>query len=396
MRIAVFGETYLPYLSGVTVSTETLARSLGAAGHDVVLAAPAPLIGVDPGTAGANGPDPTYAWLPSVQLPMAPPGYRIPLLRPSSATRLVEDFAPDLIHAQSPFVSGLMARRMARRLAVPLVFTHHTRFADYRHYAGPLAGAAGRMSSIWLDAWWKGCAGIIAPSDDLAAEIRQALGPRRRPLVRAIPTGVDVAAIAATGEGHPRRESGWPMDSIVLVSVGRVAPEKNVGLLIEALAVAIEQEPRLRLLLVGGGGAETEVAERAVQLGVADRVRITGLVPHAVAMSWLRAADLFVFASRTETQGLVLAESLSAGVSVVAVEGPGVRDSVRDRVDGIVISAEPGADRAARLAKAILELASHPRRRARFAAAARLGAERFDAAARAEEVVAFYRDVMAG
>jgi glycosyltransferase involved in cell wall biosynthesis len=393
MRIAIFAETYLPYLSGVTVSTETLARSLGAAGHEVVLVAPSPAAGVDPGTAGALGPDPTYAWLPSVQLPAAPPGYRVPLPAPSAASRIVEDFAPEVIHAQSPFVSGLMARRLARRLGVPLVFTHHTRFADYRHYAGPLAGLAGRASTVWLDAWWKGCAGVIAPSDDLAVEIRAALGPRRRPLIRAIPTGVNVAAIAATEEGHPRRESGWPMDSIVLVSVGRVASEKSVDLLVEAVAAAVEREPRLRLLLVGGGGAEADVAERAARLGIGDRVRVTGLVPHELAMSLLRASDVFVFASRTETQGLVLAEALSAGVPVVAMDGPGVSDSVRHRLDGIVVAAEPSEGRTARLATGILELASHPRRRARFAAAARLGAERFDVGARVEQVVAFYRDV---
>ncbi|HEX2194748.1 MAG TPA: glycosyltransferase, partial [Candidatus Limnocylindria bacterium] len=123
-RVAIFAETYLPYLSGVTVSTEALARGLGSLGHRVLLAAPRPARGESPGTAGAPGPEPEYAWLPSYQPPLpAPPGYRMPLPLPSEALRRARQFGPDVLHAQSPFVSGLMARRTAQRAGVPLVFT---------------------------------------------------------------------------------------------------------------------------------------------------------------------------------------------------------------------------------------------------------------------------------
>jgi len=395
MRVAIFGESYLPHLSGVTVSTETLARGLGAMGHQVLLVVPRPESGSDPGTAGAPGPDPEIAWLPSYHLPPAPPGYRMPLPLPSAALRQAVAFAPDVVHANSPFSSGIMARGVARRAGAPLVFTHHTRFADYGHYLGPLAGVSGRVTDAWLEAWWAGCAAVVAPSDDLAAEIRAALGSRRRPLLRVIPTGVDVAGIAALAEGHPRRLAGWPHDSIVLVSLGRVAREKSPDVLVDAFVRAARRRPRLRLLFVGGGPAEDAVRGYAAEAGVSGRVHVTGLLPRDEALALVKASDLFVFASQTETQGLVLAEALAAALPVVAVAGPGVESTIRPGMDGELVPAEPAATLAERLGVVAGALAGDRRRRERMAAQARDGAARFDAQARVAEVAGLYRELLA-
>ena len=395
LRVAIFGESYLPYLSGVTVSTETLARGLGALGHEVLLAVPRPARGAEPGTAGATGPDPEMAWLPSYHVPPAPPGYRMPVPVVSAALRRVTAFAPDIVHANSPFTSGLMARAVARRRDVPLVFTHHTRFADYGHYLGPLATVSGWAADAWLAAWWAGCAAIVAPSESLAGEIRGALGARRTPIVRVIPTGIDVAAIAALEEGHPRRLAGWePGVDLVLVSLGRVAPEKSVDVLVDAFVLAARRRPRLRLLLVGGGPAEEDVARQAAAAGLAERVHVTGRLPRVEALALVKACDLFIFASQTETQGLVLAEALAAGVPVAAVDGPGVTETLRPGVDALVVPATPAATRAERLAGAAGEIISDQRRRNRMAAQAREGATRFDALRRVAEVAELYAEVL--
>src|SRR5918996_4518183 len=179
MRVTIFSETYLPYLSGVTVSTETLARGLGGRGHEVLLVAPQPSAGASPGTAGAAGPEPQYAWLPSYELPrLVPAGYRMPV-PPAPWRRKVERqiaaFGPDVVHAQSPFVTGALARRAAARAGAPLVFTHHTRFTDYRHYLGPLAGPGALLTDAFLRRFWRACDAIVAPSSDLAEEIRRRL-----------------------------------------------------------------------------------------------------------------------------------------------------------------------------------------------------------------------------
>jgi glycosyltransferase involved in cell wall biosynthesis len=396
LRVAVLAESYLPYLSGVTVSTEMLVRGLGALGHDVLLVAPRPADGVSPGTAGAPGPEPTYAWLPSYQgPPPAPPGYRMPAPLPSDALRQARAFSPEVVHAQSPFVSGLMARRLAQHAAAPLVFTHHTRFDDYSHYLGFLARPTAAAVGAYLRDFWLSCAAIVAPGSRLASEIGERLGPASGVRVRFIPTGIDVAAIRATAAVDPRAANGWPADAIVAVSVGRLAAEKRVALLVEAFARAADADPRLRLLLVGGGPAEAGLRERAAQPDLAGRVAITGRLPRPEALAVARGSDLFVFASRTETQGLVVAEALAAGLPVVAVSGPGTEDAVRAGVDGAIVEDGAPGEVAVRLAAEIGRLAADDARRAELARAAARDADRFDVTRRVGEVVELYRELLA-
>jgi glycosyltransferase involved in cell wall biosynthesis len=316
----------------------------------------------------------------------------MPIPLPSPALRAARDFAPDVVHAQSPFVSGLMARRLAQRARAPLVFTHHTRFADYRHYLGPLAAPGSAAAGAYLRDFWGGCAAIVAPGTQLAAEIRERLGPRPEPWVRVIPTGVDVAAIHALPAVDPRPGHGWPAGAIVIASMGRLAVEKSVAVLVDAFALAAARDDRLRLLLIGGGPAEAMLRERSARSDLAGRVALTGRLSRLDGLALLRGSDVFAFASRTETQGLVLAEALAAGLPVVALAGPGVADSVRDRVDGVVITAP---DAVPALADGLGAVAGDPPRRAAMAAAAVDGAHRFDVRARVGEVAALYRELLA-
>lgn len=397
MRILLTSESFLPYLSGVTVSVDALARGLGARGHDVLVLAPAPAGGEEPGAAGSPGPVPRYAWLPSYQLPrLVPPRYRMPWPAPwAAAVREAERFGPDVVHAHSPFVTGLLAHRLARGAGAPLVFTHHTRFADYGHYLGPLAGPGSAITERYLGRFWSGCAAVIAPSTDLAAEISERLPAGRRGRVHVIPTGVDVAGIQSATASDPRPAADWPPDAIVAISLGRLAPEKSPMTVLDAVALAPARGTRLCLLVVGGGPSEASLRARAARPDLAGRVAFTGMLPRAEALARLRGGDLFVFASRTETQGLVLAEALSAGLPSVAVEGPGVADSVRDGVDGIVVAAMPEDGRATRVAAAIGLLVGDEARRRGMADRAASDAGRFSVEVRVGETEALYRDLLA-
>jgi 1,2-diacylglycerol 3-alpha-glucosyltransferase len=397
LRVAIFGESYLPYLSGVTVSTEALARGLGAAGHEVLLVVPRPPHGMQPGTAGATGPDPRVAWLPSFQPPSpAPAGYRIPSPLPSAALDAAVEFAPQIVHAQSPFTSGVMARRVARRLKAPLVFTHHTRFGDYRHYLGPLAIPGSVLMDAYLRRFWRRCAAIVAPGNELAREIEERLGRPPRPLVRTIPTGIEVSELAELAAVDPRPLADWPTESVVVAALGRLAPEKSVDLLFEAFADVASTDPLARLLVVGSGPSEAGLRRRAGKGDLAGRVHLSGQLPRGEALALIKGADLFMGASRTETQGLVLAEALAVGLPVVALEGPGVSDSVRDGVDGVIVPADPAADRQARLAEAVSALCRDRDRRQSLARGALAGAVRFGVTARIGEVVLLYRELLAG
>lgn len=391
MRIVLATESYLPYLSGVTVSVDALARGLGARGHEVLLLAPRPARGAKVEPVGSPGPEPATAWLDSYQLPrIAPLGYRMPWPWVwSSGWRRAEAFRPDVVHANSPFVTGLGARRLARRAGASLVFTHHTRFGDYGHYLGPLAGTGASLSTAYLRRFWSGCAAIIAPSSDLAEEIRSRLAPGARERVHVIPTGIDVDGIQRLVPVDPRPAAGWPPATVVLASLGRLAPEKSPDVLLDAVAGV----PRGHLLVIGGGPSEAALRERAKRADLAGRVAFTGALPRPEALARLAGGDLFLFASRTETQGLVLAEALAAGLPAIALDGPGVRDSVRDGVDGVIVASEPPADRPTRLAAAIEGLLQDADRRQRLATRAREDAHRFAVAARVAEIEAVYRSV---
>ncbi|CAN5341168.1 glycosyltransferase family 4 protein [soil metagenome] len=393
MRIVLTTESYLPFLSGVTVSVDALARGLGAMGHDVLVVAPRPAEDCRVEPVGSPGPSPRHAWLPSYQPPaIAPLSYRMPWPNPwAAAAREARAFEPDVVHAHSPFVTGLLARRLARGLGAPLVFTHHTRFADYAHYAGPLAASAGRLTDAYLRRFWRACAAIVAPSDDLAKAIRAGVDGDRPERVHVIPTGVDVAAIRALTAIDSRRAAGWPSDSVIVASLGRLAPEKSPEILFDALALGAAHEPRLRLLVVGGGPSEAGLRARATSSALAGRVLFTGSVSRPAALEWIAGADILLFTSRTETQGLVLAEALSAGLPSVAVEGPGVRDSIRDGIDGIVVPFLPSASLVDRLSSAVAGLADDHAGRSAMAQRARADAGRFAVERRVAQVEALYR-----
>lgn len=392
LRILLVAETALPYVSGVTVATDALARGLGALGHEVLLLAPRPARGAA-ADAGTGGPAPRIAWIPSVQLPPpAPRGYRVPLpLAGHSAMRAARDFAPDIVHVQSPFGAGRRGAGLAHLLDVPLVFTHHTRFADYVHYLGPAARPSAAALRRLVAAFWERCDAVIAPGNDLGAEIAAGLPSGSATVVRVIPTGVDVRAIRAQAPTDLRVTAAWPSDVPVAVTLGRLAEEKSPGELLEMAALV----PGLHLAIIGGGALAPVLRRRAARADLAGRTWFAGAQPRPAAIGMLRGADLFVVASRTETQGLVVAEALAAGLPVVGIDAPGVRDAVRHGTDGILVAALPAASRPARLAEAVAGLLDDRDRLARMGEAAARDADRLALEIRTLEVLALYRELLA-
>ena len=226
--------------------------------------------------------------------------------------------------------------------------------------------------------------------------IRERIGADRAARVHVISTGVDVSGIRALTAVDPRAAEGWPSDALIVGSLGRLAPEKSPGVLFDAVALAAASVPSLRLLVVGGGPSEPDLRVRAALPDLAGRASLTGTLPRPEALTRIAGADLFCFTSQTETQGLVLAEALSAGLPAVAVDGPGVRDSVRDGVDGVIVSADPADSLVPRLAAAVAELAADQARRSAMGERARSDADRFAVERRVSEIEALYREVGGG
>jgi glycosyltransferase involved in cell wall biosynthesis len=378
VRVALFTNNYAPFCGGVTTSVHTLRQGLTARGHEAWVFAPQ-----FPGAAD----DPHVVRYPSIPAATYPEfSLAIPVSR-SIATQS-RALAFDVFHAQHPFLLGPVARRLARQQGRPLVFTYHTRYEKYAHYV-PLPRRLVESAAVCLSTRFAARAtAVIAPS----AVVRDELVRRGvNTPVTVVPTGIDLARFSPGDRGQARRELGLAADERVLLYVGRLDREKSVERILLAFERIASTVPRSRLVLVGQGTQGAALRRQAGLLAVADRIRFLGLRPHDALPVCYRAADLFVFASETETQGLVLAEAAACGLPAVAVAGPGCDEVVHDGDSGLLTKGEPAA-----LAEAATGLLVDAERRQAMGWRARQMAERqFGVDLQIDRTLAIYEEARA-
>jgi 1,2-diacylglycerol 3-alpha-glucosyltransferase len=326
LRIGFFTEVYRPVVNGVVESVEGLAAGLRARAHEVYCFAPR--------MPGATDVDPIVR-MPSLPLPANTP-YRLtlPLVSRRNVNNIIKRLS--LVHVHSLFVTGWTGLRYARRYGLPIVYTYHTQLEAYAHYV-PFEPNATRFAATQLTRTFGNLVdAVVVPTPAMAAHLRRS-GVESR--IEVVPSGIDVGRFGAGRRSLPLRASlGVGAEQQLLLFVSRLAREKNVDVLLEALADVAD--PRLRLVIAGDGPARAELEELARGLGVADAVRFLGAVPRDRLPDLYASADAFVFPSTSETQGLVLAEALAAGARVIAAECPPNRDVIGDA--GILV----GGDRA--------------------------------------------------
>lgn len=312
LRVGLFTEIYRPVVNGVVASVEALAAGLQSRGHEVFCVAPKM-----PGTAQSEG---AVLRIPSLPLPARTP-YRLTL--PLVNRRLGAVIKGlSVIHAHSPFVTGWMGMRYARRCGLPLIYTYHTQLEAYAHYV-PFEANATRFAANRLTRTFANLAdAVIAPTAAMAVRLRE-LGVTVR--IETVPTGIDVALFGAGRRRDDVRERiGVRPDDRVLLCVGRLAKEKNLELLLEALARS--NDPSLKLVIAGDGPLRADLEQLGRAYGVFERVRFLGFVSRHDLPDLYASADAFVMASTTETQGIVQVEALAAGSTVIAADAPQNRD----------------------------------------------------------------------
>lgn len=256
----------------------------------------------------------------------------------------------DLVHVHSPFLMGMLGARWARRLKIPLVFTHHTLYEEYVHYFPVLHKPARWVTRRHTVAFCNRSDLVLVPTGVIKEHLRDTgvTAP-----VEVLPTGVDLKAFKGGDREGFRRRYGINPEERVLVYVGRLGKEKNVEFLLRALRHVSEQVQGTRLVLVGGGPQRRELFEVAKENGVENRVVFTGPIPLDEVKDCYAAGDIFVIASVTETQGLVIGEAKVAGLPVVAVRAKGVSEMVNDGIDGYLtpLDEKVFAERVCRLIK---------------------------------------------
>ncbi len=376
MRIGLFTNNYLPFCGGVSVSLETLRRGLEARGHDVWVIAP---------DARHAAPDPAVIRYPSVPA-MTYPEFSLPLPVAPRVSRRVRALELDVYHAHHPFLLGPVARRLARRAGRPLVFTYHTRYEKYAHYV-PLRRPLVEAAAIRLSTSFAASAdAVIAPSQ----AVRQTLAERGvTTSVDVIPTGVDVERFRPGDVTAARETLGLPAAEPLLLYVGRLDREKSIERILTAFTHVHGTVPLARLALVGQGTEAERLRALARTLPAADRITFLPARAHSLLPVCYQAADLFLFASESETQGLVLAEAAACGIPAVSVTGPGCDEVVRDGETGILTKPEPSA-----LAEAAISLLVDGARRRRMGARAReVAARDFGAHIQIDRTLALYERV---
>ena len=363
-------------LGGVTRAVETIRASLEALGHSVLVVAPR--------MAGAL-PQPGVLRVPAVPAPTYP-DFALPLPVGPRLTRALRALDLDVFHAHHPFLLGGTAARLARSLGRPLAFTYHTLYDKYAHYVPLPRAAVARQALAWSTQFANHVDVVIAPSEALAERIRNQ-GVAR--VVEVVPTGIDLGWFQPGNRTDARAALGLPPDRPLLVYVGRLDREKNLDFLLEAFAAVLRVRPDAELLLVGRGTREPSLRALAARLGVADRVRFVGGVPLADVVAFYQAADVFVFASTTETQGLAVLEAMAVGRPVVAVRASGVEEAVMDGVTGLLTPEDSSA-----FAAAVTEILEDAGLAAKLAAGGREVARRFAAPVLAARLVGIYRRLL--
>lgn len=346
MNICMFTNTFLPHVGGVARSVAAFASDLHHRGHRVLVVAPTfagddeeEIEGVDvhrvPAIQNVNGSD-----------------FSVRIALPFVINEAIDAFAPDLIHSHHPFLLGDAALRAARRRKRPLIFTHHTLYERYTHYV-PLDSPQMKRFVIHLSTEYANlCNAVVAPSRSVADLIRKR-GVQTH--VEEIPTGVDMAFFAS-GEGvRFRRAHGIPDDVPVIGHVGRLAPEKNLGYLAEAVARCLKQHDEVRFVLVGDGPSREEIRKDFEARELGSRLIAPGARTGPDLADAYAAMDLFAFSSTSETQGMVLAEAMAAQTPVVALDASGSREVVRDGENGRLLCADASPEDFARALAGLLE-----------------------------------------
>jgi glycosyltransferase involved in cell wall biosynthesis len=328
LRVTMFTNNYLPFIGGVPLSIERLRKGLGKLGDQVQVVAPV----------YQDQPENEQQVLrvPSLLSVGAHSEFRMANIFLARIRRGVRDFRPDVIHLHHPFWLGSLGLFMARVLKVPAVYTYHTRLEHYAHFV-PLPGLLFRnlISHALIKHFASRCDGVIVPTYSTEEYLRM-IGVKTPTYVQ--PTGIEYDRFRQVSDSEIdalRQRLELSENTRVLVSVARLSNEKNIDFMIDALTELRQQsDTPFRFLMIGDGHQRERLQARITELGMDDVITLAGPVPPDEMAVWYRLGDAFLFASKSETQGMVILEAMAAGLPVVAVRSSGIDDVIQHGSNG--------------------------------------------------------------
>lgn len=322
MNIVMVTNTFSPHVGGVARSVQAFRDEYLKRGHRVLVVAPE--------FADSPWDEVDVVRIPAIQNFNAS-DFSVALPFPARLPEYLDRFQPHIIHSQHPFLLGMTAVRIALQRRLPLVFTHHTLYEEYTHYVPVESPGLERFVIRLATRYANLVEQVFAPSES----IRRLLIQRGVTTpVRVVPTGVQVERFACGDGAAFKHRHHIPEGAFIVGHLGRLAPEKNLGFLAKCVANFMVDNPRALFVVVGSGPSEQSIRDIFSRAGIQDRLLSCGVLENQPLADALSAMDVFVFASKTETQGMVLTEAMAAGTPVIALDAPGAREVVEDKKNG--------------------------------------------------------------
>jgi len=325
LRIGLFTDTYAPQVNGVSISLQLISEGLQKRGHRVTIFAP--------NFPGYKDDQPGVVRLPSLKYLNDPPIYVAVLGTPRSTWSLSRKHF-DVLHAHSPLTVGFLAYLTASTKNLPLIYTYHTSVTDYTHYVKVIGGTGViRHAARWFSATSTNLGDqIVVPSPKF---LRLLLEQKVTKPIQVIPNGIDLSNFkAAKNPGSFRNRLGIKPNAPILLSVGRVDPEKRLDFLIDAFVRISDRIPEAHLVFAGDGGSRKGLEEHAAATTVSDRIHFLGMVNRAELPDLLHDATVFLSASTTEVHPISVIEAIASGLPLVAVQD--------EAFDGMIVENENG------------------------------------------------------
>lgn len=377
MNIAVFTDSYKPYVSGVVHSISTFGSEIRKLGHNYYIFAP--------GYPGYVDDEPGVFRFRSIKAPTNP-DYRLAIPLSISVTTLLRKLQVDVVHTHSPFLMGGLGAYCAHRVGLPLVFTYHTLYEEYVHYSPVARGLVRKLVRKISKDYCNKCDIVIAPTR-VIHDLLVGYGVKTEIVVN--PTGIDLSRYEDLDKNWLRLKYGIPEEQRILLFVGRLGEEKNVRFLLRSFAEIARYHQNATLVLVGGGPLREELEELASSLELESRVVFAGPIPPQNMPTVYAGADILVFPSMTDTQGLVITEAMAAGLPVVAIRAYGAANMVDDGVNGLLTSNDE-----TEFAQAVVSLLNDTSLYNRLAVGTREKAEEMSSSRRARRLEEIYRSAI--
>jgi len=380
MKIGIFTNNYLPNPYGVTGSIESFRQELESRGHEVFIFAPH-----NKGYIDCN---PNVYRYPSVDLEYKI-SFPLPIPYSRRINRILEKLDLDIIHTQHHDLLGKVARKWARKKKVPLVFTWHTFYDKYAHFVPVIPNIlVVKWSIVSSVKYANQCDQVIVPTRSVG-EIIRGWGVVNKNLID-IQTGIEEKLYQNPDRNKIRDKFGVKENETLLLLVSRISTEKNIIFLFNTVINVLKQNKNVKFLVAGEGHLIPELEKITAENKLEDRIILAGIVSKEKLKDYYAAGDIFVYGSKSETQGMVLTEAMYMGLPIVAVKSTGAIDIIEEDKTGFLVPEDAGE-----FARAVQKLINDKNLRRQFSEAAKkIAREKYTAKVCGEKMLEVYNKLL--